>query len=186
MFNDLINKDLRDQLLTALPTEPNKTLQETVDFFTENKQEALSSVLMGLSFQQIHDALATKKTRKSSKPSIPSVDGWKEDSVREQYKASVMTLITKTGMGESRGITPIEIRRTLGVGSELQTRETLTELEEEGLVASTGKTKGKRFVPASMLSEAEEFLLKEMEERDAKKAEAEARRAEAESLKAQG
>lgn len=180
MFDSLITTDTREKILAALPTAADSSIQEAYDFFTSDDShggEAFAKALMNLKFSDIHEALSAKPKKGRSKSKVPSVENWKDETVQAEYRAAVAGLIAKTGLGDARGLAPIQIRKSLGRGSEQQLREVLQALESDGVVAFTGKTRGKCYVPAAMLEEAEEVLEAEIAQREKEEAEREARKA---------
>lgn len=87
---------------------------------------------------------------------------------RKEKKAEILKLLEETGLGKSRGLSPLEISISVGLENEALKRELLSELETENLIVSVGLTKGKKYVIASLKAEAKaiyesEQKLKELE-----------------------
>jgi len=177
MFDQLQQQDLKEKVLAQLPAEADKTIGDALDYFEANDLEGFRTALRSITFGEVATAMTAKGKKSRSKPSIPSVENWKDETVVAEYRDAVLDLITKTGLGDTRGLAPITIRKTLGRGSEGQAREVLKALEESGDIAFTGETRGKRYVPAALLAEAEVVHAAEVEAREKAKAEAAARKA---------
>jgi hypothetical protein len=120
------------------------------------------------------------KTAKKPSVDVPSLDNSKDATVREGWKSRVLAILEAAQMNGSRGMTPAKIREAVGSGSEQQARDMFAEMVDAKLIASTGGTKGKKFVVARLLAEAEVVYAAEQK---AKK-EAEAAKAKADAEKA--
>lgn len=178
MFDTLQQEDIKQRLLNSLPTEAGKTVGEALDFFTESGQTVWSDAIRACTFKEIADAVNAKGKKTRAKAAIPSIQDWKDEAVQEEYRVAVLDLINETGLGDARGLAPIAIRKSLGRGSEQQARDVLQMLEASGDVVSTGTTRGKRYVPASMLAAATAVHEKEVADRKAAEEAAAARKAE--------
>lgn len=77
---------------------------------------------------------------------------------RKEKKKAILKLLEDTGLGTSRGLSPNEIRIAVSIGTMEFNRELLAELTNEGLIVSTGVTKGKKFVVSRLQKEAERIL----------------------------
>lgn len=90
---------------------------------------------------------------------------------RKEKKAEILKLLEETGLGKSRGFSPLEIGISVGLENEVFKRELLSELESENLVFSTGLTKGKKYVMANLKEKAIEIYNAEYDEKVAKSGE---------------
>ena len=114
------------------------------------------------------EKVKTKGKKNSKGADIPALKNAKDPAERAAYRDQILALIVEKGLTESgRGQTPLEMRTALQRGNENQARDILTELVEQGLIVSTGKTKGLRYVAVALARQAQ---AKADEEAAAKKA----------------
>lgn len=158
-----------------------KTIGQTRTELIEANASTFADVLDTLTVADIVGYSKAGSKPRAAKVDHDPIKDFKDDAVRAAWKQEVVALLTQTGLGESRGLTPGAIRAHLGRGNEAQARELFAELEAAGTIAHTGSTRGKRYVIASLLSEARRVEAEEEAAKEAAKAEAAARKAKAEA-----
>lgn len=140
------------------PDQSGTPLGDLLDDLAANEGEHFVSAIRSLSVMDIlTHASASGPTEKKSKPSVdvPSLDNAKDVAVRDGWKARALAVIeSHPPTADTRGLAPAKIREMVGQGSETQGREMLKEMEAAGLIAATGLTKSKKFVPARFLAQA--------------------------------
>ncbi len=175
-FTKLFQSKLRDEALGLLflPEYNSVPLGDILSGLEGGEGAHFATAIKGLSTADIMShAVKQGSAEKKAKPSVevPAITDFKKDEVRVAYKSAVLSLLESTQMGTSRGLSPAAIRLAMGAGNEGQARELLSEMVVAKQIVSTGDTKGKKFVVARLLAQAEAVLATEKAEA-AKKVEA--------------
>lgn len=177
-FKSLFSQSARDEYINklrgAFAAAPTFTLGTIISDLTG---DALGDTLLSLTVAELRSVLtppAADKPAKEKKVSTDvKIENWSDAAVKAAHAERVMAFLQAGQMGEgdfARGFTPVQLRAKCD-GTEDQLRDTMKVLEESGKVAWTGKTKGKKYVVASLRAQAEKVAAEEVAAAEKEKAE---------------
>lgn len=158
-FADKVKTQSRETLLQAirgaLATSPDTTLGTVLaDLESDAAYKDAFLSVTAAELSQWFSVSAEKPKRARAESTDKPVENW--EASKAGHIAKVLEFLTARGLGEgdhARGFSPADLRKELG-GTEVQMREVLKALEEQGAVGFAGDTKGKRYVIAALLPQA--------------------------------
>lgn len=163
----LRQEDAKGEQLGSILDELSRENQEMYQDFRSLTIAELVTML-------VPPAADKPRKAKTETPDVP-VANWGPEALTA-HAEKVLAFLAEKQLGEgthARGFTPQELREAL-TGTETQMREVLAALTTAGKVHSTGKTKGLRYVVASLAGQADKAFAAFV----ADKAKAEAEKAE--------
>lgn len=131
----------RDKLIKGLTSELGSKMTFAEVLTSINDSPELKAEFNKLTAIDVASLFKNESKPKRVKSKFPIV---REDEL-DDYKKSIVDLLKTYGLGDSYGMSPIQIRMALGRGSELSMRAALKQLLDEQKISCIGVTKGLRY-----------------------------------------